>query len=68
MIESGYVTEDHVKMLAKEAGFRFVAASNVNANPKDTADHPAGVWTLPPPSASVTRTWPSTCRSARAIA
>jgi predicted methyltransferase len=48
MIESGYVTEDHVKMMAKEAGFRFVAASNVNANPKDTADHPAGVWTLPP--------------------
>ena len=48
MIESGYVTEAHVKKLAKEAGFRFVAASEVNANPKDTADHPVGVWTLPP--------------------
>ena len=48
MTESGYVTEAHVKKLAKEAGFRFVAASEVNANPKDTADHPLGVWTLPP--------------------
>jgi predicted methyltransferase len=48
MIESGYVTEAHVKKLAERAGFRFVAASEVNANPKDTADHPVGVWTLPP--------------------
>ena len=48
MVESGYVTEAYVKTLAKEAGFRFVASSEVNANPKDTADHPAGVWTLPP--------------------
>jgi predicted methyltransferase len=48
MIESGYVTEAQVKKLAKQAGFRFVAASEVNANLKDTADHPMGVWTLPP--------------------
>lgn len=48
MIESGYVTEAQVKKLAKQAGFRFVAASEVNANSKDTADHPMGVWTLPP--------------------
>ncbi|MCZ6806998.1 MAG: methyltransferase [Deltaproteobacteria bacterium] len=48
MIESGYVTEAQVKKLAKRAGFRFVASSEVNANPKDTADHPMGVWTLPP--------------------
>lgn len=27
---------------------RVVASSEVNANRKDTADHPAGVWTLPP--------------------
>jgi len=48
MVESGYVTEAHVKRLAQKAGFVFVAGSEVNANPKDTADHPAGVWTLPP--------------------
>ena len=48
MVESGYVTEAHVKKLAEGAGFRFVDGSEVNANPKDTADHPVGVWTLPP--------------------
>jgi predicted methyltransferase len=48
MVESGYVTEAHVKKLAKDAGFRFDGSSEINANPKDTADHPAGVWTLPP--------------------
>jgi predicted methyltransferase len=48
MVQSGYVTEAHVKALARDAGFRFVERSQVNANPKDTADHPAGVWTLPP--------------------
>lgn len=45
---TGYVQEAYVKALAKDAGFEFVAASEVNANPKDTADHPFGVWTLPP--------------------
>jgi predicted methyltransferase/dienelactone hydrolase len=30
------------------AGFKLVAKSEVNANPKDTRDQPAGVWTLPP--------------------
>jgi predicted methyltransferase len=45
---SGYVQESYVKQLAKEAGFDFVASSEVNANPKDTKDHPFGVWTLPP--------------------
>ena len=29
-------------------GFELVAKSEVNANPADTADHPAGVWELPP--------------------
>lgn len=48
MIESGYVTEAHVRKLAEGAGFRFVDGSEVNANPKDTANHPVGVWTLPP--------------------
>lgn len=47
---SGYVQESYMKDLAKQAGFEFVASSEVNANPKDTADHPFGVWTLPPRS------------------
>ena len=25
-----------------------MAKSEINANPKDTKDHPRGVWTLPP--------------------
>lgn len=48
MKNSGYVTEEKVKELAKQAGFEFVAASEINANPKDDANHPRGVWTLPP--------------------
>lgn len=34
--------------LATEAGFELVGSSEINANPADTADHPFGVWTLPP--------------------
>jgi predicted methyltransferase len=45
---SGYVKVSTLRRLAEGAGFRFVAASEVNANPKDTADWPNGVWTLPP--------------------
>lgn len=47
---TGYVHEDFVKALAASAGFEFVEASEINANPNDTADHPFGVWTLPPVS------------------
>jgi predicted methyltransferase len=47
---TGYVHEDYVKALALAAGFEFVEASEINANPADTADHPFGVWTLPPNS------------------
>ncbi|MGY6532880.1 class I SAM-dependent methyltransferase [Glycocaulis sp.] len=45
---SGYVQEDYVIALAIEAGFELVSSSEINANPADTADHPFGVWTLPP--------------------
>jgi len=45
---SGYMKVSTVKALAEAAGFKFVAASPVNANPKDTHDYPKGVWTLPP--------------------
>ena len=47
---TGYVQESYMKALAKEAGFEFVESSEINANTKDTADHPLGVWTLPPRS------------------
>jgi predicted methyltransferase len=47
-IKSGYMTEAHVTGLAEKAGFRLVAKSEINANPRDTRDHPRGVWTLPP--------------------
>ena len=45
---SGYIKVSTVRRLAEQAGFRFAASSEVNANPKDTADWPEGVWTLPP--------------------
>ena len=48
MKKSGYVTEQLAIEIAKKHGFELVAKSEVNSNPKDTADHPRGVWTLPP--------------------
>lgn len=45
---SGYVREDYVIDLATEAGFELVEKSEINANPKDTADYAEGVWSLPP--------------------
>jgi predicted methyltransferase len=48
MQTSGYVTQDYVIELAQQAGFEFVAAAEINANPLDTKDYAEGVWTLPP--------------------
>jgi len=45
---SGYMHEKYVIGLAEAAGFKLAAKSEVNANPKDTADHKGGVWALPP--------------------
>jgi predicted methyltransferase len=45
---TGYVTEQQVIDLATAAGFTLAERSEINANPKDTTDHPKGVWTLPP--------------------
>jgi predicted methyltransferase len=45
---SGYIKVSTVRRLAEQAGFRFAGASEINANPRDTADWPNGVWTLPP--------------------
>ncbi|MCZ7620682.1 MAG: methyltransferase [Myxococcota bacterium] len=46
--ENGYVPEAYVIEAAQRAGFRLDARSEINANPRDTKDHPKGVWTLPP--------------------
>jgi predicted methyltransferase len=46
--KSGYVGEAQVIALAEAAGFKLQEKSEVNANPRDTKDHPNGVWTLPP--------------------
>ena len=45
---NGYVRQDYAIRLIESAGFRLVATSEVNANPLDTRNYPAGVWTLPP--------------------
>ena len=47
-LRSGYLTEAYVIELATKAGFVLEARSEINANPADTKDHEAGVWTLPP--------------------
>jgi predicted methyltransferase len=44
----GYLATATVVALAEKAGFKLDASSEINANPKDTKDHPFGVWTLPP--------------------
>jgi len=46
--QSGYVPTAMVVKLAKEAGFVLGESSEINANAKDNANHPKGVWTLPP--------------------
>ena len=45
---TGYLPQDYVIKLATDAGFKLVAQSEINANPKDTKDYAKGVWTLPP--------------------
>jgi predicted methyltransferase len=46
--KSGYVNEQFAIDLIQSAGFRLVAKSEINANPRDTKDYEQGVWTLPP--------------------
>lgn len=48
MKKTGYLTEELVIQLATQAGFKLDGKSEINANPKDDANHPNGVWTLPP--------------------
>lgn len=46
--KSGYMKVSSVVAFARRAGFQVAGMSEVNANPKDSADYPDGVWTLPP--------------------
>jgi predicted methyltransferase len=57
--QNGYVSTQHVIDLATKAGFKLEARSEINANPKDTKDHPFGVWTLPPSRQSSEKDKPS---------
>lgn len=46
--KNGYLRQEDVINWAKAAGFKLVEKSEINANSRDTTDHPEGVWTLPP--------------------
>lgn len=46
--EMGYVSEQAVIELARNAGLYLEARSEVNANPADSKDYENGVWSLPP--------------------
>ena len=46
----GYVAKASVIAAAQKAGLVLDGESEINAYPKDTKDHPFGVWTLPPNS------------------
>ena len=46
--KNGYVRQDYAIALIEKAGFKFVGSSEIGGNPRDTADWPKGVWTLPP--------------------
>ena len=45
---TGYVSEAQVIALAAAAGLVLEARAEINANLRDTRDHPNGVWSLPP--------------------
>ncbi len=44
----GYVSQKALIKVAEKAGFKLVATSEINANPKDIKNYSKGVWTLPP--------------------
>ncbi len=46
--DNGYVKQDHVIAVFEEAGFEFIEASEINANPKDQPAEEDFVWRLPP--------------------
>jgi predicted methyltransferase len=46
--KKGYLPEKWLIEQVETAGFKLAGKSEINANPKDTKDYEAGVWTLPP--------------------
>ena len=46
--KAGYCPEPWLIERIESYGFKLQASSEINANPKDTKDHPGGVWSLPP--------------------
>ncbi|MDO9439535.1 MAG: methyltransferase [Beijerinckiaceae bacterium] len=46
--QTGYVRQDFAVAMIEKAGFKLAGASEAKANPRDTKDHPHGVWSLPP--------------------
>lgn len=46
--KDGYVRQSYAISLIEKAGFKLVGSSEINANPRDTANWPKGIWTLPP--------------------
>lgn len=48
LAKNGYVSERYTITLAKAAGLMPTGRSDLLANPQDTKDYEAGVWTLPP--------------------
>lgn len=66
-VRTGYMDQTQIIKLAEKMGFVFVASSEVNANAKDTKDHPKGVWTLPPRLALGDQDKENTSRLVKAI-
>ncbi|HEY8089829.1 MAG TPA: hypothetical protein VIF09_18340 [Polyangiaceae bacterium] len=46
--DTGYAPQDYVIQAVEKVGFKLIGKAEINANPRDTRDHPKGVWTLPP--------------------
>ena len=44
----GYLRQADVIKFMEVNGFDHIGSSEANANPKDSADHPQGVWEMPP--------------------
>ncbi|MGF1606048.1 MAG: class I SAM-dependent methyltransferase [Rhodothalassiaceae bacterium] len=44
----GYLKQSDVIDMVTKAGFKLLATSEINANPKDPKTYERGVWTLPP--------------------
>ena len=44
----GYMRQSDVIGSIESYGYRLAETSEINANPRDTADYPDGVWSIPP--------------------